>query len=407
VLRRAARRLLRCAIVSTWPTDHGKDVQALYDDPEAMGVHPWWASTICTFKDFADGRNPYEEAVRPLTKLVIRRSASANATPPLSKEFETALGEVIDGFVKGNERMLAARAKSNKEKAERIGDAGEKVEQCERCVENIRETLANLPDDPKDDTKEQKLEREQAEQELEEAREAMRGVFGSSGDIWNRTEIKDDRTQEELFGTLDRALERGGIKQPEAEMEQVDDDDFLNHFARDPKTMHAVLGSGASSPPPPLARGEHQRLERGSSWRQPLPADSHHSERQSVHQGAWLAIIVSLISAGAGALAHEPFPLAAKLGRVDPVPPRMDFLRVMGLSRDVSTQPCFPIRVPSVTMTLLQSGCFGSVCPVISTRVLRASDASRLPPPARSISRAPVRATNWVEAIGSASRAVC
>jgi hypothetical protein len=247
------------AFVITCPTDHGKDVKALYDDPEAMVVDPWWASTICTFKDFADGHNPYDEAVRPLTKLVIRRSANANATPPLSKEFETALGEVIDGFVKGYQPLLANRAKSNKEKAERIADAGERVEQCESRVEGIKETLAKLPKDPKDDTKEQKLEREQAEQELadaeqeleeaeeelEEAREALRGVFGSPGDVWNRTDIKDDRTREDLFGTLDRALERGGIKQLEAEMEWVADDDFLNFFARDAQTMHAVLGSDA------------------------------------------------------------------------------------------------------------------------------------------------------------------
>src|SRR6476659_874933 len=39
---------------------------------------------------------------------------------------------------------------------------------------------------------------------------------------------------------------------------------------------------------------------------------------------------------------------------------QIDFLRVRSLSSAVLTHPCLPVCEPSVTITLLQSGCLGS-----------------------------------------------
>jgi hypothetical protein len=244
------------AFAVTCPNDHGTDIGKLYSDKEAMVVDPWWEGTICTFKKFADGHNPYSEKVDPATKLQIVNHAAATGKPPLSKAFESAMNDVVSGLFKDKQDGLAKQTKRNKDKAQRIADADKQVATCKKHIEEIYERLRKLPSDPKDGTNEkQQVEQAkqelvkageelgQAEEEWENAKAALPGVFGTSGETWNRKDIKDNRKLKDLFGTLDRALERGDTAQLEAEMEHVKDVDFLKYLAKNPATMHKVLGS--------------------------------------------------------------------------------------------------------------------------------------------------------------------
>jgi hypothetical protein len=233
------------AFVITSPTDHGDDFEKLYNDPNAMVVDAWFENTICSFKKFADGENPYGEqldANKGAKDLAMRRHETASGKPPLSKEFENAMNSVIDDFVKedSNQKWLAARTQKFKQNADEIVAAEALVQQRRGELDQWRQELADHLKDESISAEVRRMNRDnyykakiqEAAQNLAAAKEAWRDVkgdllFGSAGDPWERDSPRDLRTEDDAFAAFALALKNGGIKQLEAEMDSLTDTDFL------------------------------------------------------------------------------------------------------------------------------------------------------------------------------------
>jgi hypothetical protein len=218
----------------TCPTMHS-DIESLCTDPQAMVVDPWWNSTICTLKAFVDGENPYKEPVDPSKNLKIRLAAEAKSEPPLSKDFERVMSNVIGEFFEQHKHALEYEANEEKKRAERLVNTSKKVRELAARVEELEEDVGRASRLGQQEQARILLADYQAKFdellatkiELQEATKAMPGMFGESGVIWNRTKIRDLREDEVIQRIFGQAHQRGKPQQLEAEMDTATDEEFL------------------------------------------------------------------------------------------------------------------------------------------------------------------------------------
>jgi hypothetical protein len=232
------------AFVITCPTDHGDDIVKLYNDNEAMVVDPWWNSTICTFKKFADGNNPYGEKVDLKKNLKCRNRAAATGKAPVSQQVESAMKVIVDELSGKYKADLEQKAQEIGKKVQDIAKAVQEVENCKRAMNEAQEKINPDSDDSFSEWDKAQQEHVKTLNKLREAKEALGSTFGASGEIWNRRKIEDVREDHELFRTFDQACKSGDNSQLEVAMKEVKPDEFFNYLlTRDGAVMKQVLSS--------------------------------------------------------------------------------------------------------------------------------------------------------------------
>jgi hypothetical protein len=111
-------------------------------------------------------------------------------------------------------------------------------------MKEAQEKINPDSDDPLSGWDKAQQEHVKASNKLREAKEALGSTFGASGEIWNRTIIKDVREDDELFRTFDQACKSGDNSQLEVAMKEVKPDEFFDYLlTRDGAVMKQVLGS--------------------------------------------------------------------------------------------------------------------------------------------------------------------
>ena len=146
------------------------------------------------------------------------------------------MSNVIGKFFEQYKVALKHEAHEEKERAERLVNTSNKVHELDALVKKLDEEVRKASALPGQQEQAEILlgkfhanydELVVAKKDLQAATKAMPGIFGESGDIWNRTETRDLREDEVIQSIFGQAHQRGGLQQLEAEMECATDEEFL------------------------------------------------------------------------------------------------------------------------------------------------------------------------------------
>jgi hypothetical protein len=125
--------------VVTSPENHRNDINALINDGEAMVADAWWKNTICTFKSFVEGNNPYGEPVGATNLKIVKIGAAAGQK--LDPRIAAFAKDEIEKLYTRYDKAVTTQAASHNTKATRLATAKEQVAQLTLDVDDIESIL--------------------------------------------------------------------------------------------------------------------------------------------------------------------------------------------------------------------------------------------------------------------------
>ena len=211
-----------------------------------MVADAWWQNTICTFKSFVAGKNPYGEKVGAANLKIVKIAAAAGQK--LDPAVAAFAKDEIEKLYTRYDKTVTTKAASHDTKATRLATAKEQAAQSQLDYDEIESILMEEGGDtPKNWERWNELytKLEDAKKEQAAAVEDFKGVFGAPNVAWD-SGMRDERSEQERYQTFNQAFKKGGISQLEKEMEQIEDHDFLLYLVTSDSsdwTQNAVLSS--------------------------------------------------------------------------------------------------------------------------------------------------------------------